>query len=229
MQKINLAVEAFKYYPYNLSCSLNIFWTFMKKLWISLGLVGFILPVKSFAINESYQDQISCKNWRVQLKEPMQFPPFVKTAAFKQEFQHTKSSDEDEGDYYVDIYKPRKPQQLYMANIRSVTTDAGYGGMWTSAGFEVELNGQLQNILKQAQQHLNVQQWSQINRTVQQYNDQGEVVKSAKTTEYYAMQFYPHQARTVIISQDPFSKNIHINCRAIEGDIKQYRDDFKSF
>lgn len=201
----------------------------MKKLWISAGLISLVLPTSSFAIDASYQDQISCKNWRVQLNQPMQFPFFVKTPAFKQEFKQTKSSDEDEGDYYVDIYKPRQPQQLYQATIRSLTTDAGYGGEWTSAGFNVELNGQLQPILKQAQQHLNIQQWSQINRTIEQYNDQGDLIKSGKTTEYYAMQFYKNQARTITISKDPFSNMVNVNCRAIEGNIQLYRSDFKTF
>lgn len=201
----------------------------MKTLCITTGLIALVLPATSFAIDPSYQDQISCKNWRLQLNEVMQFPSFVKTTAFKKEFKQTKSSDEDEGDYYVDIYQPRQPQQLYTATIRSVTTDAGYGGEWTSAGFNVELNGQLPLILKQAQQHLNIKQWSQISRTHERYNDEGEMIKSAKTTEYYAMQFYPNQARVILISKDPFDQMININCRAIEGDIKQYRNDFKSF
>lgn len=201
----------------------------MKNLWISAGFISLVLPTQSFAIDASYQDQISCKNWRVQLNQPMQFPSFVKTTAFKQEFKQTKSSDEDEGDYYVDIYKPRQPQQLYAATIHSVTSDAGYGGLWTSAGFDVELQGQLQPILKQAQQHLNIKKWSQINRTIEQYNDDGEVSKSAKTIEYYAMQLYPHQARTIIISKDPFNNRVNISCRAIEGDIKTYLNDFKTF
>jgi len=45
----------------------------MKTLCITTGLIALVLPATSFAIDPSYQDQISCKNWRLQLNEVMQF------------------------------------------------------------------------------------------------------------------------------------------------------------
>ena len=201
----------------------------MKKI-LTMSLLSSLLASPSvFAIHPSYQDQISCKNWRLKLNEPMQFPQFTNTAAFKQEFKQTKSSDDDEGDYMIDIFKPRQSQQLYSAQIRNVTSDAGYGGDWTSAGFTVEMNGQLSSILNQAQSNLKLNQWSQITRKIEQYNDAGTLIKSGKTTEYYTMQLYPRQARLVRISKDPFSGMVNFGCRAIEGDIKQFLTDFKTF
>ena len=167
------------------------------------------------AISPEYIDQITCKNWRTELKQPMSFPSFVATSAFKKEFKQTKNSDEDQGDYYSDVFKPKSPQRIFNGQILSVTSDSGYGGEWNSAGFIVDLKGNYNTILKEAQQHLKVTQWQ---TAIQDYSDETE---SRKIKTYYAL--VPHQksrqARYISFQQDPKTQLIHFNCRATEGDI----------
>ena len=179
----------------------------------------------ALAIDPDYINQITCKNWRVQLKDPMAFPSFVNTAPFKKEFKQTKNSDEDEGDYYSEIFKPRLPHKIFNSQILSVTSDAGYGGEWVSAGFSVELKGNFQQTLNQAKTHLNVSQWQ---TTTEQYED--EHGRRITQKVYYAIQPYikAQQARYVRLSQDSKTNVIEFGCRAIEGDIPMFINDMRN-
>ena len=151
----------------------------------------------------------------------MAFPSFVSMAAFKKEFKQTKTSDEDEGDYYSDIFKPRQLQKMYGSQILSVTSDAGYGGEWNSSGFYVELKGDFQRTLQQAKAHLKVNQWL---TTIEHHTDEyGNPISQQKV--YYAIEPYlkAQQARYVRISQNSKTKLIEFGCRAIEGDIPLFK------
>lgn len=173
----------------------------------------------TFAIDRSYIDQITCKNWRTQLNEPMAFPSFVATLGFQKEFIQIKTSEEDQGDYYSDIFKPRLPHKIFNSQILAVTTDAGYGGEWASAGFSVNLKGKLDDVLAQAQEHLKVLQWQ---TTLNKYSDDNGI--PVKTQVYYAIQPYHtvRQARYVSISQNLETKAIQFECRAAQGDIPMF-------
>lgn len=196
----------------NFSKTNLIFWT----------LCVFLQIGQTHAISPDYMNQMSCKNWRTQLHQPMAFPSFVNTTAFKKEFIQTKSSDEDEGDYYTDIFKPRTPQQLFNSQILAVTSDAGYGGEWTSAGFTVHLKGHFPNVLQHAQTHLKINQWQ---TKVEKYEDENGRMITQKT--YFAIQpyFAANQARYVRLYLDNTTDSISFSCRAIEGDIFMFIDN----
>ena len=198
-----------------------------RKISISfLSLCSVLFTQDALAIDAEYIDQITCKNWRVQLKEPMDFPSFVSTSPFKKEFKQTKNSDEDEGDYYTDIFKPRLPHKIFNSQILSVTSDGGYGGEWNSTGFSVELKGNFQQTLQLAKTHLKVNQW----QTATEYHTDAYGRPLSQQKVYYAIQPYikAQQARYVRLSQNSKTNIIEFGCRAIEGDIPMFINDMRN-